>query len=93
MNPLIEEFWKKVGYVIVRLDPDLSDITSYVKYEYRYIWYFMKEGFYINVAGTSELFNESYHQQDVIKCHFYMFDGKQYLEKDMLRILKMKAFI
>lgn len=89
MHPEIEEFWKNSGYEIDILKPVTSDVG--VKERWRYMYYLKKGERYSDFVGCSQLFVGN--QSGTPKCEFYFFDKKQLTEEEMLRIVRLKAFI
>lgn len=99
MNPLIEKFWNDAGYEVVQVNPGSNPTTGDV--ELKYVWWAMRKGVYLGIVGESEAYNDSEifdkfcRQLPIknIKCDVYFFKGQTYLEDEMLKIVKMKAFI
>lgn len=92
MNPLIQKFWNDAGYEIVLVLPGSNPTTG--DFQWRYWWTLKKDGVYFGTAAISEKLDMiSSREEKNIKCLFYYFNGQEYLEEDMLKIVKMKAFI
>lgn len=91
MNPLIEEFWNKVGYEVVRSDPDFNKFGLSRTTKWRYSWLLKKDSIYKDIVGSSRVFVGP--KPVCIKCYRYRFNDKEYFEEEMLRIIKLKAFI
>lgn len=88
MNPLIEKFWNDAGYKI--LIKDKSHSVSYHSNKlYERLWVSEKDGSFVGIVGTSDIIMSL---KD-IKCLFYYFEDEEYSEEDMLKIVKMSAFI
>ena len=83
MNPLIEKFWNDAGYTISHIRPGGNPTTG--ELEQRYLWCLMVEGTYIGLVGVSGI--------SQMKCDYYFFNNKKYSEDEMLKIIRMKAFI
>lgn len=83
MNPLIEKFWNDAGYTISQIHPGGNPTTG--ELEQRYLWCLMMEGTYIGLVGMSGT--------SQMKCDYYFFNNKKYSEDEMLKIIRMKAFI
>lgn len=85
MNPLIEKFWEDTGYKIARWYSPIIENT------WRDLFCLFKDDTFIRVVGVSKCFDGP--RQNEAKCHVYYFNNKQYSENEMLKIIKMKAFI
>jgi len=98
MHPEIKKFWKDSGYIIV-VDWALGCGPSGMYC--RCHWVLVKnEMEMFQDRGMSELqpmeFNASgraIEPKDLPPCTAYLFHGETYTEEQMLRIIKLKAFL
>lgn len=86
MNPLIEKFWNDAGYKVTYVFPSPRTPRS----RWRCSWYLEKDG-HRYLAGLSQDPNKLQPTSD--KCYYYIINNRQYLEEDMLKIIKLKDFI
>lgn len=92
IHPEIEKFYTHSGYY-VDTDVFLLPVGS----PWRLAWFLMKGDVQVRLIGQSDLmlgWGESNQQRpNPIKCTIYLWEGKEYTEEEMLRLIRQKAFI
>lgn len=81
MHPNIKKFWEDAGYEVICLRPAIEDDYTF--------WTAMKDGkqsFYVARISNNDLVADSYRLPDEISCNIFS-------EEEMLRIIKLKAFL
>lgn len=91
MNPLIEKFWTDAGYEVMSKKSNSNPNPTTGDCEWRYAWFIYKNSIYIGLIGSALVIQAE--RPKSVKCDFYCFDGGLHSEKDMLKIIKLKAFI
>jgi hypothetical protein len=82
MHPEIEKFWVRLGYSII------IDILEDDLWKFYYV--LMKNGIEVGFAGVSD--PQSPGTKNAF-CTIYFMDGQHHSEQEMLRIIKLKAFL
>ena len=98
MNLEIKKFWTDSNYIVVA---DWLHGCGVGGMESRCIWALIKDGYEIfSFRGESELqplkFDVSgkiIEAKELPPCTTYRFVGNEYTEEEMLRIIKLKAFL
>jgi hypothetical protein len=92
MHPEIEKFWTHSGYY-VETDVMLPCCDD----PFILFWFLMKDNQQLWCVGKSDSFDrnsEAYKQmKENPLCTVYYFYEEQYTEPEMLRIIKLKAFL
>lgn len=83
MNPLIEKFWNDAGYTISKIRSGGNPTTG--ESSQGHIWCLITEDAFYGLVGISK--------SSQTKCDYYFFNNQKYSEEEMLKIIKMKAFI
>lgn len=86
MHPEIKKFWESKGYKIV---VDILEGT-YPDDLWRFYWVLVKDGRQVEFAGVS---NDQPQGTKDAPCTTYLLNHKEFSEKEMLRIIKQKAFL
>jgi hypothetical protein len=83
MHPDIEKFWKDLGYTI--------DIDILQSDYWKFYWAVHRVGKYpYQYVGQSDPVPPGTKKA---KCTLYFIDGKEFSENEMLKVIKLKAFI
>jgi hypothetical protein len=86
MHPEIEKFWEDTGYTIV------IDILqgTYPHDLWRFYWVLLKDEWEVGYAGISEDVPQGTKQAP---CTTHFLHDKKYTEEEMLKIIRLKAFL
>ena len=88
MHPDIIKFWADSGYEIEMLSP----VNNGYDGEWRMLFYVKKGDEYGELAGVSEIMFGTVGDGDP-KCSTYLLSGKWLTEEEMLKLIKLKAFL
>ena len=89
MHPEIEKFWEDQGYSIV-----LSDSRTKPDPEsWRFMYFLMIDNRYKGYVAYSERYYQSFCYVLSPKAVKYLLDGRYYSEEEMLRFIRLKAFL
>ena len=91
MHPEIEKFWTDLDYILV------DDTIEFEIGCWKTYWTIIDmDGYYkggryeIGYAGVSHPYPTGIKN---VKCGIYFFNEKEYIEREMLKIVRLKAFI
>lgn len=88
MHPLIKEFYESAGIEVDEKFP--TSPPKGVGDQWRKVVYSKKNGMYTGVIAVSDIVTEPY----IGPLNFaYIYNNKTYSEEQMLRIVKLKAFL
>jgi hypothetical protein len=92
MHPEIEKFWTHSGcYIETDIMLPCDDIP------YRLFWFLMKNYKQIRCVGQSDTYDRNSEDYKQLKenppCIVYFLYGKEYTEREMLKIIKLKVFL
>jgi hypothetical protein len=88
MHTDIEKFCTDLGYDVIT---DVVVGLASAGKPWRLYWFVKKDGKLLNLMGMSDL--QSPDQMKTPKCAIYTLNNKDYTEEEMLKIIKLKAFI
>ncbi len=88
MHPAIKTFYESSGVEVDETFP--PSLPKNVGDQWRKVVYAKKEGMYTGVIAISDTVTEPY---DGPLVFYYWYNSKLYSEEQMLRILRLKAFL
>jgi hypothetical protein len=93
MHPDIKKFWEEAGYSV-----ETDVMMPHDDFPYILFWFLLDENDQqVKCVGQSQTYerdNEAYKQlEEDPPCTIYLLDENKYTEEEMLRIVKLKAFL